>query len=96
VGRTSASGTTPDRWGRSELDADVQPEQALVRARVQKHVDELARLIAEVRQARERLSDLIATIKSERVGWDEREQRWERWRSQLQNPPRKPSRRDVH
>ena len=39
--------------------------------------DELARLIAEVREARERLSDLIAAIKSERAGWDEREQRWE-------------------
>jgi hypothetical protein len=58
--------------------------------------DELARLIDEVREARERLSRLIATIKSERRGWDEREQRWERWRSQLRNPPRKSSRRDVH
>src|SRR3954453_8832369 len=83
--------------GRSGLDADTPVDQALASARVhQNDEDELVRLIAEVREARERLSDLIAAIKSDRAGWDEREQRWEHWRSQLRNPPRKLSRGDVH
>ena len=58
--------------------------------------DELARLLDEVRESRERLARLIAAIRGERAGWEEREQRWERWRSQLTNPPRKPPGRDVH
>ena len=58
--------------------------------------DELARLVEEVREARERLARLITAVKAERAGWDEREQCWESWRSQLRNPPRKPPRRDVH
>src|SRR6476620_1684599 len=80
----------------SGLPDDGAPRQAATCARVQKDEDELAWLIAEVREARERLSELIATIKSERAGGEDREQRWERWRSQLRNSPRKPSRRDVH
>lgn len=58
--------------------------------------DELARLIDEVRSARERLARLIAAIKTERAGWEGREQRWARWRSQIRTPPRKPPRRGVH
>jgi hypothetical protein len=91
-----AQGRRANGSGRSGLHADAPPDQALACADVRKDEDELERLIAEVREGRERLSDLIETIKSERAGWDEREQRWERWRSQLRNPPRKSSRRDVH
>jgi hypothetical protein len=58
--------------------------------------DELARLVEQVREARERLSRLITAVQAERTAWDEREQWWESWRSQLRNPPRKPPRRDVH
>ena len=92
---------TPNRRGpasdRSGVDADRPADRALASQRGhQNDEDELARLIEEVREARERLARLIATIKSERAGWDEREQRWEHWRSRLQNAPRRLSRRDVH
>jgi len=75
----------------SSIDAALAPAPAH-----DEDEDELARLVDEVREARERLSRLITTIRSERAGWNEREQQWERFRSQLRNPPRKPSRRDVH
>lgn len=44
--------------------------------------DELERLIALVREARERLARLIATLRAERPDWKDREQRWGRWRTE--------------
>ena len=54
--------------------------------------DELARLIVQVREARERLARLIASLRAERPDWKEREQRWARWRTETKrraesNPP---------
>ncbi len=45
--------------------------------------DELARLIVDVRHARERLSALIAVIKADRAGWQQRERAWVRWRNEI-------------
>ena len=44
---------------------------------------ELARLIGQVREARQRLSRLIDTIKADRARWPEREQRWGRLREEV-------------
>jgi hypothetical protein len=64
--------------GRSGPQAVIPIDEALASAREHdKDEDELERLIDEVREARERLSHLIATIKSERAGWGGREQRWD-------------------
>ena len=54
--------------------------------------DELARLIAQVREARERLVRLIVTLRDGRPNWGEREQRWTQWRRDTErrvqgNPP---------
>ncbi|MDQ3346935.1 MAG: hypothetical protein M3545_03115 [Acidobacteriota bacterium] len=54
--------------------------------------DELARLIAQVREARERLVRLIATLRAGRPNWGEREQRWTQWHRDTErrvqgNPP---------
>jgi uncharacterized protein YhaN len=58
--------------------------------------DELSRLVDDVREARTRLTSLIAEIKAKRAGWQDREQAWERWRSHMRNPARKRSDPDVH
>ena len=44
--------------------------------------DELELLIAQVREARERLGRLIATLRADRPDWKDREQRWARWRTE--------------
>lgn len=88
-GRTRSA---PDRTALSDISIDLT---LAVRNRDHDE-DELARLVEEVREARERLARLITAVKAERAGWDEREQRWHSWRSQLRKPPRKPPRRDVH
>ncbi|MEN3339861.1 MAG: hypothetical protein V7647_3537 [Acidobacteriota bacterium] len=91
--RAAVGGGTsrPGGHGRGSAVADLE-----VLSSADEAEDELARLLDEVRDARERLSRLIAAMKAERAGWQEREQRWERWRSQLPNPPKKPPGRDVH
>jgi hypothetical protein len=88
-GRSRAA---PDRSALSDISIDP----ALAVRNRDDDEDELAWLVEEVRGARERLARLITAVKAERAGWDEREQCWESWRSQLRNPPRKPPRRDVH
>jgi hypothetical protein len=45
--------------------------------------EKLAHLISEVREARERLSRLIETIKADRAYWTDREQRWGRLREEV-------------
>jgi len=60
-------------------DPDAAPEK------------ELAQLVREVRKARERLAQLIRTVQAERNQWPEREERWERLRTDTQRVMNKPA-----
>jgi hypothetical protein len=76
--------------------SDISIDLALAVRNCNDDEDELAQLVEEVREARERLTRLITAVRAERAGWDDREEQWETWRSQLRNPRRQPARRDVH
>jgi hypothetical protein len=50
--------------------------------------NDLKRLVADVRAARERLAALIDTIRKEHGEWPEREHRWEQWRAEIRGSRR--------
>ena len=59
--------------------------------------EDLERLIAQVREARERLSALIGTLRADRPDWEERAQRWKRWQTEtLRRAPYDPRKPNVH
>lgn len=77
--RRSQEAAYSDRRRESESARDASDEHA---REDPGREDELERLIAQVREARERLARLIATLRAERPDWKDREQRWTRWRTE--------------
>jgi low affinity Fe/Cu permease len=57
---------------------------------------ELSRLIDEVRAARERLAELIRSIRAGRPEWQGREHHWARWGREMRQLLQRPAGPKVH
>ena len=90
-GRRSGGDGNPSDAANVGID-DAEPQDA-----DPAREEDLERLIAQVREARERLSALIGTIRADRPDWEERAQRWKRLQTEIRcRGPYDPSKPKVH
>jgi hypothetical protein len=84
------------REDRVRAQADRPPGRPGDRPALPKDEEDLERLMAEVRQARERLAQLIKKIHTDRAAWKKREHGWEQLRLGWQRSQGLPPGSKVH